>query len=155
MVGGGVLECDWVYSISIRKFLPHDGLGFAASRNRNSEEERSHCGLQQREKKGFLRENFFRNRESRTIASAELADQKRPGQMRGEMGTLRSVHPAQPPENGWLRSFRPRRLAHLSCFLFRVSVPTSRKPQHHVDLPIEQISGNMMIVRETLDGEWE
>lgn len=27
--------------------------------------------------------------------------------------------------------------------------------QRHVDLPIEQISGNMMIVRETVDGEWE
>lgn len=27
--------------------------------------------------------------------------------------------------------------------------------QHHVDLPIEQVSGNMMIVRETTDGEWE
>jgi hypothetical protein len=27
--------------------------------------------------------------------------------------------------------------------------------QRHVDLPIEQVSGNMMIVRETVDGEWE
>jgi hypothetical protein len=29
--------------------------------------------------------------------------------MRVETGKLRSVHPAQNPENGWLRSFRPLR----------------------------------------------
>jgi len=39
-------------------------LGFAAGRNRNSEEERSHSGLQEWEKKVFLRKNLFRNRES-------------------------------------------------------------------------------------------
>jgi hypothetical protein len=73
-------------------------LGFAAGRNRKSEEERSHCGLQQREKKGFLGKNLFRNRKSRTMASVEFADEKGPGQMRGETGTLRSVHCAQPPK---------------------------------------------------------
>ena len=26
---------------------------------------------------------------------------------------------------------------------------------HQVDLPIDQVSGNMKIVRDTIDGEWE
>jgi hypothetical protein len=73
-------------------------MGFGAGRNRNSEEERSHFGLQEREKKIFLCKNLFRNRESKTMSSAELADQKGPGQMRGEMGTLSSVQLASNPE---------------------------------------------------------
>jgi hypothetical protein len=42
--------------------------------------------------------NLFRNRESRTMASAKLADQKGSGPMPGELGTLRSVQLAYNPE---------------------------------------------------------
>jgi len=73
-------------------------LGLAHDRNRKSEEEWSHAGLPERK-------NLFRNRERRAVASVEPADEKGPRQMRGEMGTLRSVHPAHHSKNGWARRF--------------------------------------------------
>ena len=58
-----------------------------------------------REKRSFcIRTNLFRNKKSRTMASAKQASQKGPEHMWAETGKLRSVHPPQNPENRWLRS---------------------------------------------------
>jgi hypothetical protein len=75
-------------------------LGGTATRKRNV----AILGYRREKRSFFIRNNLFRNRKSRTMASAKLADQKGPEQMRAETRKLRSVHPPHNPENRWLRS---------------------------------------------------
>jgi len=48
-------------------------------------------GYRREKRSFFISNNLFRNRKSRTMASAKLADQKGPEQMRAETGKLRSL----------------------------------------------------------------
>jgi hypothetical protein len=70
------------------------------TRNRNV----AILGYRREKRSFFIRKNLFRNRKSRTMASAKLAEQKGQEQMQAETGKLRSIHPPQNPENRWLRS---------------------------------------------------
>jgi len=62
-------------------------LGGTATRKRNV----AILGYRREKRSFFIRNNLFRNRKSRTMASAKLADQKGPEQMRAETGKLRSL----------------------------------------------------------------
>jgi len=66
-------------------------------------------------KEGFSLKNLFRNKEGRARASVEPADEKGPGQMRGETGTLRSVSPTHSPKMHGCEAFD---LSEILCVLF-------------------------------------
>jgi hypothetical protein len=71
------------------------------TRNRNI----AILGYRREKRSFFIRKNLFRNRKSRTMSFAKLADQKGPERMQAETGKLSPVHPPHNPENRWLRSF--------------------------------------------------
>jgi len=62
------------------------------------------------------------------MVCVELADEKGPGQMRGETGTLRYVS-SGPKTRKWMAAkLSTSPMAYLSCFLFRLSVPSMGQP---------------------------
>jgi len=69
-------------------------LAGTATRNRNV----AILGYRREKRSFFIHKNLFRNRKSRTMASAKLADQKGLEQMRAETGKLRSIHPPKTPK---------------------------------------------------------
>jgi hypothetical protein len=67
------------------------------------------------------------------MTSAHLVNQTELGRLRVLTGRLMSAHPPENPENRCPLSFLASPIAHLSCFLFLLPVPTSRNPPFQAD----------------------
>ena len=103
--------------------------GFAASRNRKSEEERSPEGLEEAEKKRAHPEKPLQQKRKQAKDFCCFEEQSSWQEQQAQTGRLVSAHPPENLKDRCLLRFFASHMTHLSYLLFRLPVPTSRKPQ--------------------------